>query len=96
MGWVAVKSDIKVPIWKNIVYAFKILYSCSKSYMVWHLIDLLSYTLFHSFFRGILFLKVLLDIIEKILPFILRILLFFFYADYVTNLYPFTAIIKHL
>ncbi len=69
MGWVAVKSDIKVPIWKNIVYAFKILYSCSKSYMVWHLIDLLSYTLFHSFFRGILFLKVLLDIIEKNMDF---------------------------
>lgn len=69
MGWVAVKSDIKVPIWKNIVYAFKILYSCSKSYMVWHLIDLLSYTLFHSFFRGILFLKVLLGIIEKNMDF---------------------------
>lgn len=69
MGWVAVKSDIKVPIWKNIVYAFKILYSYSKSYMVWHLIDLLSYTLFHSFFRGILFLKVLLGIIEKNMDF---------------------------
>ncbi|MDE6751730.1 MAG: ABC transporter ATP-binding protein/permease [Eubacterium sp.] len=69
MGWVPVKSDIKVPIWKNIVYAFKILYSCSKSYMVWHLIDLLSYTLFHSFFRGILFLKVLLGIIEKNMDF---------------------------
>ncbi|MDE5670574.1 MAG: ABC transporter ATP-binding protein/permease [Eubacterium sp.] len=69
MGWVPVKSDIKVPIWKNILYAFKILYSCSKSYMVWHIIDLLSYTLFNSFFRGILFLKVLLGIIEKNMDF---------------------------
>lgn len=69
MGWVPVKSDIKVPIWKNIIYAFKILYSCSKTYMIWHIIDLLSYTLFQNFFRGVLFLKVLLGIIEKNMDF---------------------------
>lgn len=69
MGWVPVKSDIKVPIWKNIIYAFKTLYSCNKTYMIWHIIDLLSYTLFNSFFRGVLFLKVLLGIIEKNMDF---------------------------
>lgn len=69
MRWVPVENDIKVPVWKNIVYAFKILYTCSKSYMVWHIIDLLSYTLFNSFFRGILFLKILLGIIEKNMEF---------------------------
>ena len=69
MGWVPVRSDIKVPIWKNIIYAFKTLYSCSKTYMVWHIIDLLGYTLFQNFFRGVLFLKVLLGIIEKNMDF---------------------------
>ena len=69
MGWGPVRSDIKVPIWKNIIYAFKTLYSCSKTYMVWHIIDLLGYTLFQNFFRGVLFLKVLLGIIEKNMDF---------------------------
>ena len=71
MGWVKpVNSDVKAPVFKNIIYAFKTLYSCSKTYMIWHLIDLLCFSLFNSFFKGVLFLKIILGIIEKNMDFL--------------------------
>ena len=67
MGWVPVASgqkEEKAPVRKNIVYAFRILLSCSKTYMLWHIIDLCVYILFINFFQSVLFLRVLLGIIE--------------------------------
>ncbi len=64
MGWVPVHKADNVPVWKNIVYAFKILFKCSKTYMIWHIIDLCVYILFINFFQSVLFLRVLLGILE--------------------------------
>lgn len=64
MRWVPKVNDSKVPVWKNIIYAFKILFKCSKTYMIWNIIDLCVYVLFINFFQSVLFLRVLLGIIE--------------------------------
>lgn len=64
MGWVPKVENSKAPIFKNIIYAFKILFKCSKTYILWHIIDVCLYNLFINFFQSILFLRVLLSIIE--------------------------------
>lgn len=64
MAWVPKINNSKVPVWKNIIYAFKILFKCSKTYMIWNIIDLCVFVLFVNFFQSVLFLRVLLGIIE--------------------------------
>lgn len=62
--WVPAHEDIKVPVLKNIWYAFKILNKCSKSIMPAAIIEQIAFSVFTQFIQGVLFLKVLLNIIE--------------------------------
>lgn len=64
MGWVPVHENIKVPVIKNIIYAFKILYKCHKPFMFWQIFAQCSYLIFTLFIQSVLFLKVLLSAIE--------------------------------
>lgn len=64
MGWVPVHENIKVPVFKNIIYAFKILYKCHKPFMFWQILAQCSYMIFTLFIQSVLFLKVLLGVIE--------------------------------
>lgn len=57
-------EDIKVPVLKNIFYAFKIMHKCSKSIMPAAIIEQIAVSVFAQFIQGVLFLKVLLNIIE--------------------------------
>lgn len=64
MHWIPVHEDIKVPVLKNIVYALKILNKADKSIIISQIIAQCAYTIFTLFIQGVLFLKVLLNIIE--------------------------------
>lgn len=64
MGWIPVHEDIKVPVFKNIIYALKILYKCCKPFMFWQIFAQCSYMIFTLFIQSVLFLKVLLSVIE--------------------------------
>lgn len=64
MGWIPVHEDIKVPVFKNIIYALKILYKCHKPFMFWQIFAQCSYMIFTLFIQSVLFLKVLLSVIE--------------------------------
>lgn len=62
--WVPVHEDIKVPVLKNIWYAFKIMHKCCKSIMPAAIVEQIAFSVFTQFIQGVLFLKVLLNIIE--------------------------------
>lgn len=64
MGWIPVHEDIKVPVFKNIIYALKILYKCHKPFMFWQIFAQCSYMIFTLFIQSVLFLKVLLSVVE--------------------------------
>ena len=64
MGWIQVHENTKVPILKNIAYALKILFKCSKTFMLWQGIAMGSSMLFTNFLQSVLFLKALLSVIE--------------------------------
>jgi len=64
MGWIPVHEDIKVPVAKNIIYAFKIMYKCHKPFMLWQILAQCSYMIFTLFIQSVLFLKTLLSVIE--------------------------------
>lgn len=63
-GWVPHHEDIKVPIVKNILYGAKILYKCDKSVLLAGILEQIGFSVFTEFIQGVLFLKVLLNIIE--------------------------------
>lgn len=62
-GWIP-HHDIKVPVVKNIWYAFKILRKCTKGILLAAILEMVGYFVFTNFIQGVLFLKVLLNIIQ--------------------------------
>lgn len=62
--WRPLHEDIKVPIMKNMLFAFKILFKAEKSLLISAILAQTSYFVFSKFIQGVLFLKVLLNIIE--------------------------------
>ena len=77
--WVPVHEDIKVPVFKNVVYAVKIIHKADKLMIPSVVISRVSGEIFSHFIRGILFLKMLLGIIENegSFEYYLKILLLF-------------------
>lgn len=88
MGWIPVHEDIKVPVIKNIIYAFKILYKCHKPFMLWQILAQCSYMIFTLFIQSVLFLKTLLSAIEgsEDFRYYVKILLIFFAIGIVNEL----------
>ncbi|MBQ9227980.1 MAG: ABC transporter ATP-binding protein [Eubacterium sp.] len=78
--WVPVHEKVDVPVFKNIIYAVKILFKADKTIMPAVIIAQLTTEVFTNFIQGILFLKVLLGIIEGngSFEYYTRILLIFF------------------
>ena len=62
--WRPVHEDIKVPVFKNILYAIKILYKADKTLIPSVIIAQVATEVFSLFIQGILLLKVLLSIIQ--------------------------------
>ncbi|MBE6720562.1 MAG: ABC transporter ATP-binding protein [Ruminococcaceae bacterium] len=61
--WVPPHEE-KVPVFKNVIYAMKILHKADKTVMPFAILAQTSTAVFTLFFQGVLFLKVLLSIIE--------------------------------
>ena len=78
--WVPPHEGEKVPVVKNIIYAFKILNKAEKTVMPFAFLSQLSTAVFTLFFQGVLFLNVLLTIIEgqATFEYFLKVLLIFF------------------
>ena len=62
--WVPIHEDVKVPVIKNVIYAAKIIHKADKSLLPAAIIAQVSTQVFTLFFQGVLFLKVLLNIIQ--------------------------------
>lgn len=57
--------NIKVPVFKNIVYALKLVWECDKKLLIGYLINGFSAHIFMLYIQNILFLKVLLGILDS-------------------------------
>ncbi|MBQ7296055.1 MAG: ABC transporter ATP-binding protein [Clostridia bacterium] len=57
--------NIKVPVFKNVIYALRLVWQCDKKLLIGYLINGLSAHIFSLFIQNILFLKVLLSILDK-------------------------------
>ena len=57
-------EDIKVPVMKNILFAIKICFKADKTLMLSAILAQTSFSIFSLFIQGVLFLKVLLNLIE--------------------------------
>ena len=53
-----------VPVFKNIVYAVRLVWKCDKRLMIGHMLNSITAFLFGNFIQNILFLKVLLGIFD--------------------------------
>lgn len=80
MPWIPVHEDTTVPVFKNILYAVKIIYKAHKPYLFWNIFSEFTYVIFRTYIQSVLFLKVLLSVIEGGYSFsyYVRILLIFF------------------
>lgn len=57
--------NMKVPVFKNIVYALRLVWQCDKKLLIGYIVNGLSANIFSLFIQNILFLKVLLSILDK-------------------------------
>lgn len=57
--------NIKVPVFKNIAYALKIVWQCDKKLLIGYLINGFAGNIFALYIQNILFLKVLLSILDS-------------------------------
>lgn len=57
--------NIKVPVFKNIAYALKLVWQCDKRLLIGYMINGFSANIFMLYIQNILFLKVLLGILDK-------------------------------
>lgn len=56
--------NIKVPVFKNVVYALKLVWQCDKSLFICYIIRYLADNIFSRFVQNILFLRVILSILD--------------------------------
>ncbi len=59
------ERDAKVPVFKNIIYALKLVWSCDKRLLIGYLINCFASNVFVLFVQNILFLKVLLSVLDS-------------------------------
>ncbi len=57
--------DIKVPVFKNIIYALKLVWECDKKLLLGYIVNGFAANIFALFVQNILFLKVLLNILDN-------------------------------
>lgn len=62
--WVPRHDDIKVPVMKNLLYGVKVLFKADKGILIAAIIEMVGNSVFVNFIQGVLFLKILLNLIE--------------------------------
>ncbi len=65
MRWIKLHEDIKVPVFKNVIYALKLVWEADKKLFLCYLFEMLIDNILSIFVQNILFLKVLLSIIDS-------------------------------
>ncbi len=65
MRWIKLHEDIKVPVFKNVIYALKLVWEADKKLFLCYLFEMLIDNILSIFVQNILFLKVLLSIIDN-------------------------------
>ncbi len=64
MRWIKLHEDIKVPVFKNVIYALKLVWEADKKLFLCYLFEMIIDNILSMFVQNILFLKVLLSIID--------------------------------
>ncbi len=64
MRWIKLHEDVKVPVFKNVIYALKLVCVADKRLFLCYLFEMLIDSILSMFVQNILFLKVLLSIID--------------------------------
>lgn len=64
MRWIKLHEDIKVPVFKNVIYALKLVWEADKKLFLCYLFEMIINNILSMFVQNILFLKVLLSIID--------------------------------
>ncbi len=64
MRWIKLHEDIKVPVFKNVIYALKLVWEADKKLFLCYLFEMIIDSILSMFVQNILFLKVLLSIID--------------------------------
>ncbi len=57
--------NVKVPVFKNIIYALRLVWQCDKRLLIGYIINGFAANIFTLFVQNILFLKVLLGVLDK-------------------------------
>ncbi len=65
MRWIKLHEDVKVPVFKNVIYALKLVWEADKKLFLCYLFEMLIDNILSIFVQNILFLKVLLSIIDN-------------------------------
>lgn len=65
MRWIKLHEEIKVPVFKNVIYALKLVWEADKKLFLCYLFEMLIDNILSIFVQNILFLKVLLSIIDN-------------------------------
>lgn len=65
MRYIKLHEDVKVPVFKNIIYAVKLVWNADKRLFLSYLFSYIIDNVFMHFIQGILFLKVLLSVIDS-------------------------------
>ena len=64
MRWIKLHEPVKVPVFKNIIFALKLVWKADKSLLIGYLLTEISNKVLSMYVQNILFLKVLLSIID--------------------------------
>ncbi len=64
MRWIKLHEPVKVPIFKNVIFALKLVWEADKKLLIGYLITEISNKVLSMYVQNILFLKVLLSIID--------------------------------
>lgn len=96
--WVPYHEDMKVPVLKNLIYGTKMLFKADRDILIAAVIEQISYSVFVDFIQGVLFLKVLLNIIEGSCTFeyFVKILCIFFSLSLVNEIIQISCDYVHL
>ena len=64
MRWIKLHEPVKVPIFKNVMYAIKMVWEADKKLLIGYFVTEISNKVLSMYVQNILFLKVLLSIID--------------------------------
>ena len=64
MRWIKLHEPVKVPVFKNVMYAIKLIWEADKKLLIGYFVTEISNKVLSMYVQNILFLKVLLSIID--------------------------------